>query len=67
MKRGDKMEARICDRCGEICGEEKYEIVCTKYIKHLKIICDYDLCIKCASKFEKWLECEENKNASNMG
>ena len=71
------MEAKICDRCGEICGDERYEIIVGKHTKEKKWLfsgekikfdfCDYDLCIKCASEFEKWLEWEENNNASSLG
>ena len=70
------MNAKLCDRCGKVCGDEKYEITCHKFTKIKKVILgankiiddyyDYDLCIKCASEFEKWLEGEENNNESNM-
>lgn len=60
------MKAKICDRCGKICGGEKIEVHCTKYKKIKKIFfgreeidCDsynIDLCSECASEFEKWLD-----------
>lgn len=67
------MEAKICDRCGEICGDEKYKITCEKFVKRqimylggeeiVNYSYEYDFCIKCASEFEKWLEREEDNNA----